>query len=113
MIGRFGAKAVLLAVALGMAFFGVGLLGIAFATCLIALFGPAGAYAIAGAVLLLPPVFWALAKLLFRPKPTAPPPGIMAALIAGMAKQSPWIAIVGAGLAGVTDMFLNRHKPKK
>ena len=116
MIGRLSAKAVLLAAAMGMAFFGVGLLGFALASSMIALFGVAGASAIAGSVLLLPPLFWALVRLASKPrKPPPPPPAstIVTALMAAIAKETPWMAIVGAGVAGAVDMFLNRNKPKK
>ena len=68
MIARLGAKAVLVAMAMGMAFFGVGLLGFALASSIISLFGLAGATAIAGGVLFLPPLLWALARLAFKPK---------------------------------------------
>jgi hypothetical protein len=115
MIGRLSAKAVMLAIGLGMAFFGVGLLGLALAASLVALFGVAGALAIAGGVLLLPPFFWAVGRLLFKPRKPPPPPtsGIVTALLAAVAKETPWIAIISAGVAGAVDMFLNRNKPKK
>jgi hypothetical protein len=115
MIGRLSAKAVMLAIGLGMAFFGVGLLGAALAASLVALFGIAGALAIAGGVLLLPPLFWAVGRLLFKPRKPPPPPtsGIVTALLAAVAKETPWIAIIGAGIAGAADMFLNRNKPRK
>jgi hypothetical protein len=115
MIGRLSAKAVMLAIGLGMAFFGVGLLGLALAASLVALFGIAGALAIAGGVLLLPPLFWAVGRLLFKPRKPPPPPtsGIVTALLAAVAKETPWIAVIGAGIAGAADMFLNRNKSKK
>src|SRR3954470_19341967 len=104
MIARLGATAVLLAIGLGMSFFGIGLLGAALAASLKALFGEPGALAIAGAVLLLPPFFWALAKLLFRPaKP--PPSSAAAALLAGLAKDLPWMAVLGAGATGLANLF--------
>ena len=37
----------------------------------------------------------------------------MRALFAAIAKETPWIAIIGAGLAGAAEMFLNRNKPRK
>ena len=115
MLARLSAKAVLLAVAVGMAFFGVGLLGFALAESLIVRFGPAGAFAIAGGVLLLPPFFWAIARLAFRPKPPPRPAaaGLFATLIAAVAKEAPWAAVVGAALTGVAELFLNRNKPGK
>jgi hypothetical protein len=115
MLARLSAKAVLLAISLGMAFFGVGLLGFALAKSLTVLFGEAGAYAIAGGVLLLPPFFWALIKMAFRPAkpPPTPASGVFAALIAAVAKETPWIAVAGAGLTGLIEMFLKRNKPRK
>jgi hypothetical protein len=37
----------------------------------------------------------------------------MTAIIAALAKETPWIAVVGAGLAGVANLFLNRNKSGK
>ena len=115
MLARLSAKAVLLAMGLGMAFFGVGLLGVALASFLATQFGVAGAYAIAGGVLLLPPLFWALIRMAIRPAKPVPPPtsGILAALVGAVAKETPWIALVGAGIGGLTEMFLNRNRPRK
>jgi len=112
MFAQLCAKTVMLAIALGMAFFGVGLLGLALATSLIDLFGPAGAYAVTGAVLLLPPLFWGLARLIFRPKPK-PPSGFSAVLLAALANRAPWAAVAGAGLSGLANMFLNRNRSGK
>ena len=56
MFARLTAKAVLAAIAIAMAFFGIGLLGIALAHALAAALGVAGGYAVAGAVLLVPPL---------------------------------------------------------
>ena len=113
MIGRLAAKAVMLALAMGMAFFGVGLLGSALAEALKQVFGVAGALALAGAVLLLPPLFWALAKLLFRPAKPEKPTGVSAALLGALAKEMPWMAVAGAGITGIAEMFLKRNKAKK
>ncbi len=113
MIGRLAAKAVMLALAMGMTFFGVGLLGFALAEALKAVFGVAGALGVAGGVLLLPPLFWALAKMLFRPKKPEPPTGISAVLFAALAKELPWMAIAGAGITSVVEMFFKRNKAKK
>ena len=113
MIARLAAKAVLLALGLGMAFFGIGLLGFALAASLTALYGPAGAEAIAGAVLLLPPLFWALAKLLFRPAKPPPPSGLSAVLVGALAKEMPWMAMLGAGVTGIAEMVFRRKKPQK
>lgn len=113
MIARLGAKALLLALGLGMVFFGIGLLGHALAIALVGLLGQAAAYAVAGGVLLLPPLFWMAVRLVFRPKPKSPPPGVWMAVIAALAKEAPWVAMLGAGLTGVAEMILNRNKSKK
>ena len=46
----------------------------------------------------------------------APPPvnnELTRVLLAAVAKETPWIAILGAGLAGAANLFLNRHKSRK
>src|ERR1051326_8975799 len=113
MIGRLAAKAVLLAVAAGMAFFGIGLLGSALAASLVVLFGTAGAYGVAGGVLLLPPLFWAMAKLLFRPKRREPPPGLIGARRAAWAKTPPRCGAPGPPSPAAVEFFLTQKKPQK
>ncbi len=116
MFARLTAKAIWAVVAIAGAFFGVGLLGLALAHALVAALGVAGAYAVAGAVLLLPPLFWALVISLSRPKKRPPPPPqneLTKVLLAAAAKEMPWVAIVGAGLAAAANMFLNRNKSSK
>jgi hypothetical protein len=114
MFARLTAKAILIATAIAMAFFGVGLLGMALAGGLAAKIGTVGAYAIAGAVLLAPPLCWAVITRLSQP-PKAPSPSneLTRVLLAAVAKETPWIAIIGAGLAGAANMFLNRNKSGK
>jgi hypothetical protein len=115
MFARLTAKAIFIAIAIAMAFFGIGLLGMALATMLAATLGPARAYAVAGAVLLVPPLVWAIILRLSRPR--KPPPAanneLTRVLLAAVAKETPWIAIIGAGLASVASMFLNRNKSSK
>jgi len=116
MLARLTAKAVFAAAAIAMAFFGIGLLGMALASALAAVLGTAGAYAVAGAALALPPLLWAIVIRLSRPRKPPPPPvnnELTRVLLAAVAKETPWIAIVGAGLAGALNMFLNRNKPSK
>src|SRR3569833_54726 len=107
MIGRLIAKAVFIAIALGAAFFGVGLLGFALAHALVEALGIAAAYAVAGAVLLF--VALVLLAILALSKPRKPPVNneLTKVLLAAVAKETPWIAIIGAGLAGAANMFLN------
>lgn len=115
MFARLTAKAILAAAAIAMTFFGIGLLGMALAAALVATLGPVGAHAVAGAVLLVPPLIWAVIARLSRP-PKKPPPvnnDLMRVLLAAVAKETPWIAIVGAGLAAAANMFLNRNKSPK
>jgi hypothetical protein len=113
MIGRLIAKAVFIAIALGAAFFGIGLLGFALAHALVEGLGIAAAYAVAGAVLLF--VALVLLAILVLSKPRKPPVNneLTKVLLAAVAKETPWIAIIGAGLAGAANMFLNRNKSTK
>jgi len=113
MFARLTAKAILAAAAIAMAFFGIGLLGMALAAALAATLGPVGAYAVTGAVLLVPPLVWALTLRLSRPKPAPVNNELTRVLLAAVAKETPWIAILGAGLAAAANMFLNRNKSPK
>jgi hypothetical protein len=116
MFARLTAKAVLAAIAIAMAFFGIGLLGMALASALVKLLGVVGGYSLAGAVLLLPPLLWAMVVQLSRPKKRPAQSGgneLTKVLLAAVAKETPWIAIIGAGLAGAANMFLNRNKASK
>jgi hypothetical protein len=115
MFARLTAKAILAAAALAMAFFGIGLLGMALASALVAALGTIGGYAVAGVAFLLPPLIWAIVTHLSRP-PKQPPPvnnELTRVLLAAVAKETPWLAIIGAGLAGAANMFLNRNKTPK
>jgi hypothetical protein len=114
MFARLTAKAILVAIAIAMAFFGIGLLGMALANALAATLGPVGSFAVAGLVLLVPPLAWAIVLRLSKPaKPPVQNNELTRVLLAAVAKETPWIAIVGAGLAGVANMFLNRNKSGK
>jgi hypothetical protein len=117
MFARLTAKAVLAAAAIAMAFFGIGLLGMALASALVAAIGVSGGYAIAGVIFLVPPLVWAIVTHLFRPRRQPAQNGtagdLTRVLLAALAKETPWIAIIGAGLASVANMFLNRNKSSK
>lgn len=115
MFARLTAKAVLAAAAIAMAFFGIGLLGMALASALVAALGTVGGYAVAGVAFLLPPLIWAVVIHLSRPRKQPPPVNneLTRVLLAAVAKETPWIAIVGAGLAAAANMFLNRNKAPK
>ena len=115
MFARLITKAVFVAIAIAMAFFGIGLLGMALAGLLAATLGVVGGYAVAGAVLLVPPLLWVLVMRLSRPRKPVPPPQseLTRVLLAAVAKETPWIAIVGAGVAAAANMFLNRNKSGK
>lgn len=115
MFARLTAKAILVATAIAMAFFGIGLLGMALAGALATSLGVVGGYAVAGVVLLTPPVLWALITRLSQPRKPPPPTEneLTRVLLAAVARETPWVAIIGAGLAGVANMFLNRHKSQK
>ncbi len=115
MFARLTAKAILAAAAIAMAFFGIGLLGLALAHALVSALGVAGGYALAGTILLLPPLVWVIAGTLFRPRRPPPPPGseLMRTLLAAVARDKPWLAVVGTGLVSVVNMFLNRNTGSK
>ena len=117
MFARLSAKALVLTAAAALIFFGVGLLGVALASALATMLGVAGAYAVAGAVmLLLALVIVGLMALLNPRHPPPPPPGaFLSMLLGGLAKDLPWAAVLSAGLAGVTEMLLrrNRNRPKE
>ena len=113
MFARIGAKAIFLAATAALIFFGIGLLGTALALALAAFLGPAGAYAVAGgALLLLALALLGLMKLL-KPRRRAPPPGaFLQMLLAGLAKDLPWAAVISAGLAAASEMWLKRQRNK-
>jgi hypothetical protein len=115
MFARLTAKAVLAAAAIAMAFFGIGFLGMALVSFLVMALGTVGGYCLAGLVLLVPPLLWAILTHFSRPpKPSANANNeLTRILIAAVAKETPWIAIVGAGIASVVNMFLNRNKSPK
>jgi hypothetical protein len=109
MFGRLISKAVFLAIILSAVFFGIGLLGFALAHALINAFGVAVAYAIAGGTLLA--IALVLLAFMALTRPRKPPPNeLTKVLLAALAKETPWLAIVGAGLASAAKMFLNRNK---
>ena len=117
MVARLGAKLVFVAAAVALVFFGIGLIGLAIATALVPFVGTALGYAVAGAILLLPPLLWAVIASASRPVRQVPKNSggreLMNSLFTAMARETPWAAVVGAGLVGVANLFLNRNKNKK
>jgi hypothetical protein len=114
---RIAATAVLAVIGLLLVIFGVGLLAFAMAAALAPSLGVAGAAAVTGGVFVGPVFLWAIIILLLRrapaPKPAAQPSnGLWLALFAAIAKETPWIAIIGAGLMAAAEIFLVRRKPK-
>ena len=76
MFARLSAKCWFMATAaIALVFFGIGLIGLAIATLLTPHFGAASGYAMAGAILLLPPLIWACIVCISRPRRREPPPG--------------------------------------
>ena len=110
MFGRLISKAVFLAIILSAIFFGIGLLGFALAHALVNAFGVAVAYAIAGGTLLAIALVLLAFMALSRPRKPPPASELTKVLLAALAKETPWMAIVGAGLASAAKMFLNRNK---
>jgi hypothetical protein len=114
MFARIRAKLLLLVAAAALVFFGVGLLGLALASFLVTQLGTAGAYAVAGGIMLLTVLAgMGLAALLKPRRPPPPPPSAFAGMLLGaLAKDVPWAAVLSAGLAGVTEMLLKRRRAK-
>jgi hypothetical protein len=114
MFARLSAKAMLVAGLAAMVFFGIGLIGLAGATWLAARFGAAGGYLIAGGVLLAIPILWILIWLAARPRrKVEEKPDIASSIFTALARETPWAAVLGAGLVGIANLFLNRNKNKK
>jgi hypothetical protein len=117
MFAQLTAKAIFWACAIALAFFGIGFLGVALCTALAEVLGVAGSYALVGALFVLPPLVWALAMM--NREPPAKPESVkgsnqvVRALLAAVAKETPWIAIVGAGVAGAIEMFVSRRNSRK
>jgi hypothetical protein len=115
MFARLAAKALVLAAAAALIFFGIGLLGVALASVLAAALGLAGAYAVSGVIMLLLALGIVGVMSLMKPRrPPPPPPGaFMGMLLGALAKDLPWAAVLSAGLAGVTEMMLRRKNRAK
>jgi hypothetical protein len=116
MFARLCAKLFLVMAGVALIFFGVGFIILGIATALKPYVGAAWSDIIAGAIFLTPPLIWALA-VASTPPPKPPISSgtrqIMTVLFSALAKETPWIAVVGAGLAGAADLFLNRNKTRK
>jgi hypothetical protein len=111
---RIVAKIVLGLICASLVFFGIGMLGYAIAAALVPALGLAGAAAVAGVIFVVPPFLWAILLVALRPPRRPMASGgsaeLFTAVIAGLAKEVPWIAIVGAGLAGAAEMILKRKR---
>ncbi|MBL6939789.1 MAG: hypothetical protein ISS15_11325 [Alphaproteobacteria bacterium] len=116
---KIGAGAVLAIIGLLLLILGVGYLGMAVVTALTPALGAAGAYAVTGGIFVGPAFFWAILTLLLTRKP--PPQkaelgsaerGLWTVLFAAIAKETPWIAIAGAGLVAAAEIFLATRKKK-
>lgn len=103
---------VLALIGLALIFSGVGFLAYALATALAPSLGVAGGAALTGAIFVAPPFFWAVIILSLRPKPKpiVLPGNLWMALFAAIAKETPWVAIVGAGLVAAAEIFFARRK---
>ncbi len=114
MFARLSAKVLLLAAAVALVFFGIGLLGLALATALVTHFGTVGAYALTGAVMLMLALLAVGLMALSKPhRPPPPPPGaFLAMLLGGLARDVPWAAVLSAGAAAIAEMLLKRKKPQ-
>jgi hypothetical protein len=119
-MARMGAKAaaaaVLALIGVALIFFGVGFLAYALASALTPSLGVAGGAAVTGAMFVVPPFIWAVIMLSLRrpkPKPVIAANGLWMALFAAIAKETPWVAILGAGLVAAAEIFLSSRSRKK
>jgi hypothetical protein len=119
-MAQLGVKAaaamVLALIGVALIFFGVGFLAYALATALSPALGIAGGAAVTGAMFVVPPFIWAIIMLALRrprPRPVVPPDSLWMALFMAIAKETPWVAIVGAGLVAAAEIFLSRRPGKK
>ncbi|HEX4302085.1 MAG TPA: hypothetical protein VHZ78_04795 [Rhizomicrobium sp.] len=118
MVMRIAASAVLGVIGLLLVIFGVGYLAAALAAALTPSLGVAGAAAVTGGIFVGPVFVWAIIILLMSrtpaPKPAVslPSGGLWLALFGAIAKETPWIAILGAGAVALAEMFFLRGKRK-
>ena len=115
---KAAAAAVLALIGILLLFFGVGLLAYALATALAPSLGVAGGAAVTGAIFVGPPFVWAVIMLSLRPPPPPPKPaiaptGLWMTLFAAIAKETPWVAIVGAALVAAAEIFISHRTRKK
>lgn len=113
---KAAAAMVLALIGVALIFFGVGLLAYALAIALTPALGVAGGAAVTGAMFVVPPFIWAIIMLALRrpaPKPAVPPGSLWMTLFAAIARETPWVAIVGAGLVAAAEIFLSRRPRKK
>jgi hypothetical protein len=113
---KIGAGVVLAIIGMTLMVFGVAFLGYAITAALTPSLGVAGAAAVTGGIFTGPPFLWAIITLLIRrapPKPEPIPPGsLWLTLFQAIAKETPWVAVVGAGLVAAAEIFLVRGKKK-
>jgi hypothetical protein len=117
MVMRIAASAVLGVIGLLLVIFGVGYLAAALAAALTPSLGVVGAAAVTGGIFVGPVFLWAIIILLMgrtapAPKAAAPSSGLWLALFGAIAKETPWIAILGAGAVALAEMFFLRGKRK-
>lgn len=115
MFARLITKIIMVAIAVAMVFFGVGLLGWALATVLVKNFGVIEGSALSGAILFVLPLIWVIIVRLRRPKRAPAPSGseLIKMLLAALAKDISWITVVGAALASATSALRKRHQDSK
>jgi hypothetical protein len=113
---KAAAAAVLALIGVALIVIGVGFLAYAISAALAPSLGVAGGAAVTGAIFAGPPFFWAIIILALRrpppPKPVIAPSGLWLTLFAAIAKETPWVAIVGAGLVAAAEIFLSRRTRK-
>lgn len=116
---KIGAGAVLAIIGITLIVLGVGYLGVAIATALTPSLGAAGAYAVTGGIFVGPAFLWAIITLLLTRRPPAPKAelgsaerGLWTVLFAAIAKETPWVAVIGAAMVAAAEIFFATRKKK-
>ncbi len=113
MFARLGAKAVFLTMGLALVFAGVLMLPLALAAALAPYVGQAWAYAVTGAILLVPPLLWATIVSLSRPAPPPQPTGMLGLALGVLGRSAPWGAILSGAISGAVQAYLSRNDRRR
>lgn len=111
MIAKAAAGIVFGFIAVAMILVGVAFAGYATFTALAIPLGAPGAAALTALVMLIGPLLFIVAAALFRPRPKQVlNEAFVVNLFSGLAKQKPFLAMLGAGLLGAAGILLRKRR---